>query len=97
MCFTNLPVEFDENGDPYLAEVADDVDRPDTAEHDHAAEACDCADADAPLEADPEAAYETLVAAVSDATRDHLTDGTEATGDDAADPDAPDAGAAEGD
>lgn len=25
MCFTNLPIEIDENGDPYLADDADDI------------------------------------------------------------------------
>lgn len=65
MCFSNLPIEFDENGDPYLAEAAEAVHQP----------GCGC-DADADLaELDPEAAFEDIVESVPDDVRRHLEDG----------------------
>ena len=35
MCFSNLPIEFDEQGNPYLAEEADTVNQPGGGTHDH--------------------------------------------------------------
>lgn len=62
MCMSNLPIEFDENGDPYLAEAADEVDVP----------GCGCED-DVALEAlDPEAAFEDIVESVPDDVRERL-------------------------
>ncbi|MFB6168099.1 MAG: hypothetical protein ABEJ43_04555 [Haloferacaceae archaeon] len=69
MCFSNLPLEFDEDGNPYLAEEADDIERP--GEHDHAAD-CGCGTAEGDLDADPEAAYETIVESLPEAAREHV-------------------------
>lgn len=61
MCFSNLPIEFDENGDPSLAEEADDVERP----------GCGCEEV-ALEELDPEEAFHDIVASVPEGVRDHL-------------------------
>jgi hypothetical protein len=65
MCFSNLPIEFDENGEPYLAEEADEVDR------------LDCAEGVALEELDPEAAFDDIVASVSDDIVEHLGETTD--------------------
>lgn len=61
MCFSNLPVEFDEEGNPYLADEAEDVEQPGTCTHDGD---CNCAADDDEIETDPEATYETIVASL---------------------------------
>lgn len=50
MCFSNLPVEFDEHGNPYLADEADDVDRPRAMSDDEPS-----------LDEDPRGAYAEIV------------------------------------
>lgn len=69
MCFSNLPVEFDQEGNPYLADEAEDVDRPDgrTSEADRAGPA--------EIEADPERAYEAIVNSLPDGAQAHLVRG----------------------
>lgn len=62
MCFTNLPIEFDEDGNPYLKEEAEDVDQPD----------CGCDAGNAVEEVDPREAYEEVVAAMPDDVREQL-------------------------
>ena len=63
MCFTNLPVEFDENGDPYLAEEADDVE--------HGTD-CGCGADVAIDEDDPEAAFEAVLSSVPESVHEDL-------------------------
>ena len=73
MCFSNLPIEFDEEGNPYLAEEADEVDAVPE-------QGCGCgAQAEeVPLEeADPEAMAEDILAAVSGPVGDRHADGVE--------------------
>lgn len=84
MCFSNLPLEFDEDGNPYLAEEADDVARPGErggAGHDHGAD-CGCDTAEADLDTDPEGAYEAIVESLPEGAREHVAGETAAvTGD----------------
>ncbi len=68
MCMSNLPIEFDEHGDPYLAEEADDVDQP----------TCGCDDEVALEELDPESAFADIADSVPDDVLEHLEDGPEA-------------------
>lgn len=87
MCFSNLPVEFDDQGNPYLADEADDVRHTDRPAAD-----------DAPLDADPEGAYAAIledirgpvrreVAGTSDGEQTGRgTDGVESGGDDRREP-----------
>lgn len=81
MCFSNLPVEFDDQGDPYLADDADEVSEPGECDHDHGdatIHGCGCGEAaDAALDADPEEAFEEILESVTDATRTHLTGTTD--------------------
>lgn len=73
MCFSNLPIAFDEHGDPYLTDEAEDVGDPGT--HTTTATDCGCGTDDAPLDAtDPEDAFADILDSVSDASRMHLTD-----------------------
>lgn len=72
MCFSNLPVEFDEEGDPYLADEADEVERPGDVDHDHPACDCDVETGDVRLSADPEAAFEAIVGSLPEGARTHL-------------------------
>ncbi|MFC4439109.1 MULTISPECIES: hypothetical protein [Natrialbaceae] len=73
MCFSNLPIEFDDEGDPYLASEAETVERP-TTETESAACDCDDATADIPLEdADPEEMYESILAGMPREARERLT------------------------
>lgn len=53
MCFSNLPVEFDDQGNPYLADEAEAVDQPD----------CGCASGyeEALEDVDPASAYADIV------------------------------------
>ena len=78
MCFSNLPIEFDDEGNPYLADEADDVDRPSEAGAASApASDCGCANEsdDVPLdEADPEAVYEELLETIPSDVRERLSD-----------------------
>lgn len=77
MCFSNLPIEFDEEGNPHLADEADEIDGIPTS-------GCDCgADAeDVSLdESDPEAVYEDVLRTMPPAVRERITDRTGATGD----------------
>lgn len=81
MCFSNLPIEFDDEGNPYLADEAEEVDEPGT--HDREERATDAGEA--PLDADPEAAYAEIVECVPESVREvlgeeHAT--TESGGDD---------------
>ena len=62
MCFSNLPIEFDENGTPYLKEEAEDVHRP----------GCGCEDDIALEELDPEEAFDDIVEAVPEDVQEHL-------------------------
>jgi hypothetical protein len=81
MCFSNLPVEFDEDGDPYLADEADDVTSP--GENDRIGavdDECGCdQNADAAIDAAPEAAYDAILAAMPETARADLTDSGTAT------------------
>ncbi|WP_306052132.1 hypothetical protein [Natronococcus wangiae] len=73
MCFSNLPIEFDDEGNPHLASEADGVERP-GAETESVACDCDDATADVPLEdADPEAMYEAILAEMPREARERLT------------------------
>ena len=38
MCFSNLPIEFDDEGNPYLAEEADGVEEGSSPDHRNSAE-----------------------------------------------------------
>lgn len=61
MCFSNLPIEFDEHGDPYLAEEAETVDRPSEEAHGHG-DAIDSRENEAEgSDPDPEAMYATIM------------------------------------
>ncbi|WP_049989602.1 hypothetical protein [Natrinema salifodinae] len=82
MCFSNLPIEFDDDGNPYLADEADDVDRPSDADEDHPS-ACGYADVtdDVALdESDPEAIYEEILETMPSDVREQLTDSDERPG-----------------
>ena len=76
MCFSNLPIEFDDDGNPYLADEADDVERP--APSDAAPESnCGCSSTtdDVALdEADPEAMYEAILQTVPRDVRERLAE-----------------------
>ena len=83
MCFSNLPIEFDEDGNPYLAAEADDVDRP-TVSADDSAPSCDCdgeTDDVALDDADPEAMYEEILETMPSDVREQLADSGGRTGD----------------
>lgn len=71
MCFSNLPVEFDEDGNPYLAEEAEDVDKPPGHVDDCG---CDLGDSvtDIDLSTDPENAYEAILGSLRDDARQHI-------------------------
>jgi hypothetical protein len=79
VCFSNLPLEFDEEGNPYLAEEADEVERPGDGgeggeavhDHGHAAD-CGCGAGEADLEADPEGAYEAIVDSLPKSARERV-------------------------
>jgi len=77
MCMSNLPIEFDENGDPHLAEAADEVDRP----------GCDCGDDVALDDLDPEDAFADIAESMPGDVLEHLEAGSDAP----EPPDAPDA------
>ena len=80
MCFSNLPVEFDEDGDPYLADEADDVTSPG---EDRAGAVADdrgrTAEEDVAIDAAPEAAYDAILAAMPETARADLTGSDTAT------------------
>lgn len=61
MCFSNLPVEFDESGDPYLAAEAEDVE--------HVAD-CGRGTDVAIDEDDPEAVFEAVASTVPESVRE---------------------------
>ncbi|WP_396611345.1 hypothetical protein ACH9L7_14195 [Haloferax sp. S1W] len=83
MCFSNLPLEFDEDGNPFLAKEAEAVERPEES-HNHDSDAIDrdsgtdnpdadvAADPHADVAADPEAAYEAIVASLPASARHHV-------------------------
>jgi hypothetical protein len=71
MCFSNLPIEFDEQGNPALAEVADTVEDPGT--HDHDEHAVDT-DEVPTLDADPEAAYAEIMESVPESVHEEISD-----------------------
>ena len=81
MCFSNLPVEFDEDGDPYLADEADDVTSP--GENDRIGAVADdrgrAAEEDVAIDAAPEAAYDAILAAMPETARADLTGSDTAT------------------
>lgn len=87
MCFSNLPVEFDDEGDPYLADEAEEVSQPGVCDHDHAGSVpgdCGCGAADdVTLDEAPDEAFEEILESVTDATRSHLADGVDVDGADA--------------
>lgn len=62
MCFSNLPIEFDDEGNPYLAEEADDVEQ---------ATDCGCdADSDTGIdESDPEDVFQAVLSTVPESVR----------------------------
>jgi hypothetical protein len=79
MCFSNLPIEFDDEGNPYLAEEADEVDRTPASEAESAS-SCGCTDGtdDVALDdADPEALYEEIVETMPSDIHERLTDSSE--------------------
>lgn len=61
MCFSNLPIEFDERGNPRLADDADDVTQLDPQSK-----------GESPLDEDPDAAYAEIVASVSKNVREMI-------------------------
>ena len=63
MCFSNLPIEFDEAGDPYLADEAEDVER--VAD-------CGCETDVGIDEEDPEAVFEAVASTVPESVREEL-------------------------
>ena len=63
MCFSNLPIEFDEAGNPYLADEAEDVE--------HVAD-CGCGTDVAIDEEDPEAVFEAVASTVPEEVREEL-------------------------
>jgi len=63
MCFSNLPIEFDEAGDPHLAEEAEDVE--------HVAD-CGCGTDIAIDEEDPEAVFEAVASTIPEDVREQL-------------------------
>lgn len=76
MCFSNLPISFDEEGNPYLAEEADDVTRPsangDGAEGDVRSDADNGEGRPAGIAEDPRGAYEEILRSVPAPAREHL-------------------------
>ena len=68
MCMSNLPIEFDENGDPHLAEEADEVDPP----------ACGCGDDVVLDDLDATEAFDDIAATVPDDVLEHLEDAPDA-------------------
>lgn len=66
MCFSNLPVEVDDDGNVYLADEADDVERPVEGRTDPTPGG-DGVEAD--LAADPEGAYRAIVDSLPPDTR----------------------------
>ena len=82
MCFSNLPIEFDDEGNPYLAEEAEDVDRPPASEAEFES-TCGCAEVtdDVALDdADPEFLYESILETMPSDVRERLTDSNEQPG-----------------
>ena len=82
MCFSNLPIEFDDEGNPYLADDADGVDRMPASKADSAS-TCGCSDAtdDVAIEdADPEAIYEAILETMPGDVRERLTDPSDRAG-----------------
>jgi hypothetical protein len=69
MCFSNLPVEFDDDGNPRLVD-ADGDDGNQT--HDHDPPVAERATTDDGL--DPETRYEAILDGLPDRTRDRLED-----------------------
>lgn len=63
MCFSNLPIEFDDAGNPYLGDEADDVERPDSTTRE--------ADGADPVEIEvaPERVYDAIVNSLPDGAR----------------------------
>jgi hypothetical protein len=72
MCFSNLPVEFDDDGNPKL------VDTEDPAVHDHATDTAECAPTDDRLA--PEQRYEEILTDLPDRARDRLEHDTNDSG-----------------
>lgn len=77
MCFNEIHVEFDAEGNAYLGEEAEDPSYPgddpgnECPDHDD----CWCAhDADIPVETEPEEAYDAILSDVSENARELLDD-----------------------
>lgn len=71
MCFSNLPVEFDAEGNPRLA-GSDDEETGHDHDHDHGRDATTWTDDDG---LDPEARYREILDALPDRARDRIDDG----------------------
>jgi hypothetical protein len=86
MCFDSLPIEFDESGEPSLADDAENVTQPGTDDQVGVVEGRECApDAEAaidaaPIDAAPEAAYDAILSAVPETARAQLIDAAAETG-----------------
>ena len=65
MCFSNLPIEFDDEGNPYLAEEAEKVDQPRDTEY-----GCEVT-----LDkTDPEAMYTAILESMPSDVREQVDD-----------------------
>lgn len=62
MCFSNLPVEFDDHGNPYLADDAEPVEYPESDRDD-----------DQDLGHDPEGAYVAILADLPAGARERIS------------------------
>ncbi|PSP88911.1 hypothetical protein BRC90_06265 [Halobacteriales archaeon QS_4_69_34] len=75
MCFDSLPIEFDESGEPSLADDAENVTQPGTDDQVGVGEGRGCApDAEAAIDAAPEAAYDAILSAVPETARSQVID-----------------------
>lgn len=73
MCFSNLPIEFDDEGNPYLAEEAEKVGHPTDTE-------CGC---EVTLdETDPETMYAAILASMPSDVREQIGDPGDSDGPD---------------
>lgn len=68
MCFSNLPIEFDDEGNPHLADEAEAVDEPGNRDDP------DDGDEALALDADPEGAYAEIVADIPEYVREQLVE-----------------------
>jgi hypothetical protein len=68
MCFSNLPIGFDDEGNPFLAEDVDAIDRPPGSRRDRTGSASSVA----PDEANPEAVYVAILETMPNDVRERL-------------------------